>query len=83
MALWFLYTAHDYGIQSETVEAAQAMVDRVSSIDTNITEDFDLYQISCFVCLLIACKTMETKLFFKYVVVAKYILSQAYLRYFL
>ena len=65
MALWFLYTAHDYGIQSETVEAAQAMVDRVSSIDTNITEDFDLYQISCFVCLLIACKTMETKLFFK------------------
>jgi len=65
MALWFLYTAHDYGIPWETVEAAQAMVDRVSSIDKNITENFDLYQISCFVCLLIACKTMETKLFFK------------------
>ena len=65
MALWFLYTAHDYGIPSETVEVAQAMVDRVSSVDKNITENFDRYQISCFVCLLVACKTLETKHFFK------------------
>ena len=65
MALWFLYTAHDYGISSETVEVAQAMVDRVSSVDKNFTENFDRYQISCFVCLLVACKTLETKHFFK------------------
>jgi len=65
MALWFLCIAHDYGIRAETVEVAQAMVDRLSVIDNTVFENFDRYQLSCFACLLSTCKTLEEKQFFK------------------
>jgi Cyclin, N-terminal domain len=65
MAFWFLVIGIDLGIRAETVEAAQNILDRLSTIEKNTTQDFNLYQLSCFVCLLIACKTLESKHFFK------------------
>lgn len=65
MASWLFDTADLYEIHSATVEAAQSMLDRLSSIDSDIIEDFDLYQVSCFVCLLIACKNCESRRIFR------------------
>ena len=65
MASWLLDTAQLYGIHPSTVEAAQSMLDRLSTFDKDITEDFELYQLSCFVCLLIARKVNESKRLFK------------------
>lgn len=65
MASWLLDTAQLYDIHPVTVEAAQSMLDRLSTIDKDITEDFELYQLSCFVCLLIARKMNESRRLFK------------------
>lgn len=61
MATWLLDTADLYGIRPSTVETAQSMLDRLSSLDHEITEDFEMFQVSCLVCLLIACKSCETR----------------------
>jgi hypothetical protein len=61
MTTWLLVTADLYGIHPSTVEAAQSMLDRLSSLDHDITEDFEMFQVSCLVCLLIACKSFETR----------------------
>ncbi len=65
MASWMLDTGELYGIHPSTVEAAQSMLDRLSSVDKDITEDFELYQISSFVCLIIACKNYESRRIFR------------------
>lgn len=61
MITWLLDTADLYGIHPSTVEAAQSMLDRISSLDPDITEDFEMFQVSTLVCLLIACKSCETR----------------------
>jgi hypothetical protein len=65
MASWLLDTAQLYGIHPSTAEAAQSMLDRLATIDKDITEDFEFYQLSCFVCLLIARKMNESRKLFK------------------
>lgn len=61
MASWLVDTSSLYDIRWETVEVALTLLDRFAAVDKDITEDFELFQLACFVCFLMACKTQETK----------------------
>eukprot|EP00429_Kryptoperidinium_foliaceum_P002385 CAMPEP_0176012604 /NCGR_PEP_ID=MMETSP0120_2-20121206/5880_1 /TAXON_ID=160619 /ORGANISM="Kryptoperidinium foliaceum, Strain CCMP 1326" /LENGTH=305 /DNA_ID=CAMNT_0017345493 /DNA_START=148 /DNA_END=1065 /DNA_ORIENTATION=+ len=61
MASWLIETSEVFGIEPATAEAAQRLLDRLCCIDMDLVEDFELYQVSCLACLIIACKMFQTK----------------------